>query len=550
MRLRAGSRWLFPLTVAVAALVTPLLSAGCGGGSSSAPTTPTPTPIFTATPTPTPTPGSPVTVRSTINWGTRITRQQANEVSGPSSAVSATIALLNTANNSQVVLTQTVNRTPDVELGGRKTYSSDQQVPSGNYTVSVRFYSDYDGKGTIVGTAGANTSVLPDGTLAATFGTVGTIQNITIPAGQVVRVGETKVVGNQGGAGTLLYEPRDNQGNIIALPTSDTASTAATVQLIKADSIDPSQQSASAQGASVTGLAPNRATIRIRLDNATSADTEIVIRSNAVITVTPSAPVVSIESSLQFLATVQNDGPAGAPSGVTWSLKEGATFGSISATGLFVSNRNEGTYTIVARSNYDPDIVVETPVIVRSLVTVTVNPNPVSPISFKGGQIQFTASVSNVPDGKDAGVTWKVETPNGGSITPNDGLYTAPATVGDYVIVATSNYDTSKFTRVTVPVRSLIVVTAPETTATLSVNQSRQFSASVAGVPPGGDTSVTWSAPDGGSVTPDGVYTAPASVPNDQKVFRVLATSKFDPAAAPAVINVTVQSGSGNFTIQ
>ena len=58
-----------------------------------------------------------------------------------------------------------------------------------------------------------------------------------------------------------------------------------------------------------------------------------------------------------------------------------------------------------------------------------------------------------------------------------------------------------------------------------------------------GDTSVTWTAPDGGEVV-DGLFTAPA-VPGE---YRVIATSNEDGTkSATATITVTKPAGDGIF---
>lgn len=71
---------------------------------------------------------------------------------------------------------------------------------------------------------------------------------------------------------------------------------------------------------------------------------------------------------------------------------------------------------------------------------VMVSINPAS-ASVKVGKTQaFTATVTGH---SNTAVTWKVEGANSGSIT-SDGVYTAPATAGNYRVVATSVGDTKK----------------------------------------------------------------------------------------------------------
>ncbi|GAB4451492.1 MAG: hypothetical protein OHK0029_00750 [Armatimonadaceae bacterium] len=384
------------------------------------------------------------------------------------------------------------------------------------YNLSVTFHAEENAQGPIVGTAAASSTVLTDGTLSTTIATFGRIQRVVVPAGQVVKVGETR---------TVVYSALDSDNNVLAITPGS-----GFVNLVDSTSTVPGDPSASVQGEQITGINPIRAIVTVRVDDAVSPATNITVSSDVAITVTPNPGDVSIQLSQQFTANVANDGPASV-NGVTWSVKEGATAGTITPAGLFTATRNEGTFTIVARSNYDPNVVVETPVVVSSKVAVTVTPNPVpNPVSFKGGQQQFSASVSNVPEGQDAGVTWSVkEGATGGSIT-SEGLYTAPNQEGTFTVVATSIFDPRRSTEVQVPVQSLVGLTVtPTNPAAVSIRTGQvQFNANVTGVPTGGDTGVDWSIEEtgnSGSITQAGLYTA-GTVPGD---YTVVATSRFDP---------------------
>jgi chitinase len=83
------------------------------------------------------------------------------------------------------------------------------------------------------------------------------------------------------------------------------------------------------------------------------------------------------------------------------------------------------------------------------------------------------------------------------------------------------------------------------TTATLSPGGTQTFTVTVSGTP---DGSVTWSVDEGttgGTVTTEGVYTAPAA----RGVYHVTAASRFDPSKK-ATATVTVQAGSLGITVQ
>lgn len=77
--------------------------------------------------------------------------------------------------------------------------------------------------------------------------------------------------------------------------------------------------------------------------------------------------------------------------------------------------------------------------------------------------------------------------------------------------------------------------------ATVIVGDSQQFSATVSG---SSNLDVTWSVPGGGingSITPDGLYTAPFTVPNPAQI-SVVATSHAD-STKSATVTITIQAG-------
>ncbi len=158
-----------------------------------------------------------------------------------------------------------------------------------------------------------------------------------------------------------------------------------------------------------------------------------------------------------------------------------------------------------------------------------------------GGTQSFGLSVTgNSQAAVNAGVSWSVrEGVAGGSVT-NAGLYSAPQTAGTFHVVATSVADPSKSGSAT------ITVTAPPVTVrvspaseTLGFRGQRDFDASVSGA---NNTSVTWSVQEGaagGSVTSDGVYTAPSTL----GTFHVVATSVANASASATATITVVQSG-------
>lgn len=144
---------------------------------------------------------------------------------------------------------------------------------------------------------------------------------------------------------------------------------------------------------------------------------------------------------------------------------------------------------------------------------------PATPDVEPGSTVQFVAEVYGEPDPTAA---WSVVEPDGGKIDPT-GSYTAPATEGTYTVVASlSSVSTAETTQVRVK-RNVRVDVSP-TTATLAAGESLALVASV----PGAVKTVSWSiveAPEGGTVTATGGYTAPQTA----GTYHVVATSAADP---------------------
>ncbi|TAK06245.1 MAG: hypothetical protein EPO39_09415, partial [Candidatus Manganitrophaceae bacterium] len=139
--------------------------------------------------------------------------------------------------------------------------------------------------------------------------------------------------------------------------------------------------------------------------------------------------------------------------------------------------------------------------------------------------------------GGDPAVRWDLqEGEAGGSIAP-DGNYTAPAAPGVYHIVAVNLADPSDHATAEVEVvKSPVVSVAVEPAVlTLPPEGSRLFTATVSS---SDQTAVTWSVVEGeigGSVDPQGHYTAPAT----PGTYHVVATSAADPTKqAEATVRV------------
>jgi hypothetical protein len=141
---------------------------------------------------------------------------------------------------------------------------------------------------------------------------------------------------------------------------------------------------------------------------------------------------------------------------------------------------------------------------------------PSAPELLPGGSVQF---------GLDAApgepVAWAVLEPGGGAIDPT-GFYTAPAAEGTYTVTASLS-SRAVTQRTEVRVRRIVRVDVSPVAATVAAGESLALAATVSGPVKTVDWSVV-EGPGGGSVTADGIYTAPATA----GVYTVVATSTAD----------------------
>lgn len=172
-------------------------------------------------------------------------------------------------------------------------------------------------------------------------------------------------------------------------------------------------------------------------------------------------------------------------------------------------------------------------------IRITISPMSVS---LKGlEQVQFTPTVTGADNHS---VSWAVmEAIDGGMIGLN-GLYTAPSTPGTAHVKVTSLADPTKVAIAEIIITEGddgsggdggIVVTITPQEVVLLPGDAQQFFASVVGH---SNQSVNWAiveGPSGGSITPSGLYTAPAAL----GTYHVRATSQADPTkSSTAIVNV------------
>ncbi len=159
------------------------------------------------------------------------------------------------------------------------------------------------------------------------------------------------------------------------------------------------------------------------------------------------------------------------------------------------------------------------------VVAVVVSPTTAN--VDQGATQQFTATVTGAAN---ANVMWSVQEGSaGGSITSN-GVYTAPAAAGTFHVIAISQHDSSKSAAAAVVVPAVSVSDVEPGGVTLDQGGSQPFTATVSGTVNKG---ITWSVQEGasgGSITSNGVYTAPAAA----GTFHVIAISQADNSKSAA----------------
>lgn len=170
-------------------------------------------------------------------------------------------------------------------------------------------------------------------------------------------------------------------------------------------------------------------------------------------------------------------------------------------------------------------------------VTVTVSPATIQLQPNQG--TDFTATVTG---SSNTGVNWSVQEGASGGTVTSAGRYVAPALAGTYHVVATSKANSSKRGQATVTVPLALVVS--ETAITLTLRESKQFTATLSGA---SNPAVAWSVQEGdsgGTISQFGLYTAP-NVPG---TYHVVVVSQATPQQT-ATITITVVAGGASGTI-
>jgi hypothetical protein len=174
----------------------------------------------------------------------------------------------------------------------------------------------------------------------------------------------------------------------------------------------------------------------------TSKTATAVITVVAPVVITPPTTTLAPGGTQLFTAVI----PATGDTNMTWSITEGASGGTIDATGLYTAPTGAidgSVFHIVATSVADSTKSATALVTIQAPVTVT--PQSAN-IRVNTTQL-FTATVRAT---SSTNVTWTVLEGAAGGTIDVTGLYTAPATPGTYHVVAASAADPTQTGKATI----------------------------------------------------------------------------------------------------
>jgi len=293
-------------------------------------------------------------------------------------------------------------------------------------------------------------------------------------------------------------------------------------------------------------------------DPAIQATATVTLQQTATVTISPtSATTDAGGAAIPFTASVTGV----SNTAVAWSVNGVAggnpTVGTVDANGKYTppaTAPSPATVTVTATSAADATKSASAQVTITPPISVTISPLTVT--LQPGASQQFTATVT--PSANSA-VTWtingKASDPTNGTLT-SGGLYTAPATfpgTNTVTIAAVSQADPQRSAQATVTLVQPIAVTITPTTATINLNTTQAFQATVSGGD-GSNLNVNWSVNNVaggdstlGTIDKNGTFHAPATLPSPA-TETITATSAAD-ATKSASAQITLQVPPQEFTL-
>jgi len=247
-------------------------------------------------------------------------------------------------------------------------------------------------------------------------------------------------------------------------------------------------------------------------DGTKKGSSVVTVNPVVVVSVTPGTGSVSAGGTIQLTAAVTGT----SNTGVAWSVSP--ALGSISQNGLYTAPATvsaASAVTVTATSVADGTKKGASVVTVNPVVSVTVTPG--TGTVSAGGTVQLMAAVTGT---SNTGVTWSVN-PATGSISASgqSGVYVAPSIINQQQTVEVevrSIVQPISFAKALITVLPAVAITLTPSYFELNQGQNVQFLASVTGT---ANTAVEWTlTPAVGTISPNGLYTAPAVLATDQNV--------------------------------
>ncbi|QJD84670.1 Ig-like domain-containing protein [Cohnella herbarum] len=259
------------------------------------------------------------------------------------------------------------------------------------------------------------------------------------------------------------------------------------------------------------------------------------------VTVTPGS--VSMVRGGEKQLEVKVNAVGGADKTVTWSTSDGDVAVDNTGKVTVAPGADLGNYTIKATSVFDSNkvgiatiTVVETP----AINSVTVNPSAEN--VAQGNSLQLEATVDAVGDA-DETVKWTSSDPDQVAVDSTGNVTVeAEATLKEYTITATSNFDSSKTGEAVITVTQapeIRSVTVTPSTENVMQGTSKQLDVAVDAVGDADET-VTWTSSDPEQVAVDNTGNITVAADATPKNYTITATSNFDNSkTGEAVITVT-----------
>lgn len=282
-------------------------------------------------------------------------------------------------------------------------------------------------------------------------------------------------------------------------------------------------------------------------DPSKSGSAVVTVTGPVSISISPKTSSAVVGSSQQFSATIKGTFDSRASWSVIGTGCSGADCGTVSPEGLYFAPPaipSPAQVFVSVTSVIDPTKSASAAVTILPPLSVTITPSIATVVT--GTQLQFTATVKGYAN---QNVIWSLSGTGCSGTTcgqiSSAGLYTAPSVLPaqpKVTVKAAAAVYPNVYRISTVTIVPPIKVTVSPPAASLVVDTSTRFNATVSG---SSDQDVTWSISGAGcsgtscgTITPKGMYTAPAAVPSPS-VITVTATS---------TLNTSV-SGSAFITI-